>query len=148
DDSPLSGALVTINDSVKTTDESGRVDFYNLDPGTMPVQIERDGYVNFASDDQSVRNDTSISIRLTPVSRSLTMYISNSYSGLPIENASISIDGNSIVSDQNGRAIYSIYSGFYPVHISHERYAEKALSISISKDTVSSARSSDRFSIL
>ena len=48
----------------------------------------------------------------------------------------ISIDGNSIVSDQNGRAIHSIYSGFYPVHISHERYADKAFTVNISQDTL------------
>ncbi len=136
DDSPIPGALVTINDSIKTTDGAGEVSFYKVSPGIMPVQIEREDYLDYLYGGFIVRNDTSITIRMTPVSHSLTLYISNRYSGIPLADVTVGIDGNEVLSDQNGKVGHLIYSGNYPTLFSHERYADLSISLDISKDTV------------
>ncbi|MFC2098946.1 carbohydrate binding domain-containing protein [Bacteroidota bacterium] len=135
-DSILPGALVTIADTTKTTNQDGKVDFFSVSPGTMPVQIEKEGYVNYSSDENTVRNDTSLNIRLTPVSHRLTMYISDEYSGEALEGASISIDGKNSLTNYEGKAVTLHYADSYTADISLERYADKSVSISVIGDTV------------
>lgn len=136
DDSPIPGALVSINDSTKTTDGAGKVGFFKVSPGNMPLRIEHPAYLDHSSSDHILRNDTSFTIRMTPVSQMLTLYISNGYTGVPLGNVMVTMDGKEVLSDKNGKATLQTYSGSYPILFSHSRYAHLTLDLDISKDTV------------
>lgn len=136
DDSPLPGALVSLDDLVKTSDENGHVYFYDLSAGSRTVQIEKEGFLPFSSDLTALRSDTSISIHLTPLSHVLSIYLSNPLNGKPVTGADISINELTFQSDFNGGLTEPLFSGEYQVKITHERYADKELSLSISKDTI------------
>lgn len=135
DDLPLSGALVSIGDSTKSTDAEGRVTFFSVSPGSMPVQVERAGYEIYFSDACTVRSDTSLDLRLTPESYILRLYVLNGFTGEALPGASISIGGITSQTDFEGKTVRSIYAGNYPAEISMERFAGESPVFNVSGDT-------------
>lgn len=135
DDSTVDGAVVSLGDSARTTAESGKVEFCCVSPGTVQIRVQKEGFLDYTSSDLTVLTDTSINIRLTPVSHRLTMYVFNSHTGEPLQNALIDIAGETLETNHNGRAIHPVYAGNHQVQAGFERYADSTIFLTVSNDT-------------
>ena len=135
DDSPLPGAQVKIGHKELNTDELGQVEFTELDVGALSIQILKEGFENYFTEEIILRKDTSMVIRMTPLSHVLTLHIFNSHTGLPLANALVRINGVQVFSDHNGRAATPVFAGNYSCQVSLDRYADQVFTMEVLGDT-------------
>ncbi|WP_241910753.1 carboxypeptidase-like regulatory domain-containing protein, partial [Enterovibrio norvegicus] len=61
----------------------------------------------------------------------LSFSVTNSLTGQPIENADVSVDNVSQMTDSAGKAAHSVANGNLSIVVSHDDYASKRLNFSV-----------------
>ena len=137
DDQPVEGATVHVwNDdgNVNTTDETGEdgcADFSGIPQGSYYVTVQKEGYNDVYDDDVVVSGDVTKNYLMTR-NGTLTVTVTDSVTGGPIENAHVTVkdSGNNTVAegdtDTSGTYTTELVEGNYTVEITHEDYYDPA----------------------
>jgi len=132
DDEAIAGATVHVwNDegNVDTTEETGEdgcADFSGIPEGSYHVTVQMEGY-NTINDNVDVSGDVTKDYLMTR-NGTLTVTVTDSETGEPIENAHVTVrdSGYNTVADgytnTNGMYITELVEGEYTVEITHEDY--------------------------
>jgi hypothetical protein len=124
---PISGASVTFNSVIQTTNVNGITTFTGVSAGLLSYSIVKSGYVTENGSHQ-IDGDDSIGISLTPnpppptPTYDITITITDSATALPIENVTYTLGSFSEVTNVNGVATITIDEGTYTLNLSKVGY--------------------------
>jgi hypothetical protein len=137
-DNTVSGITVKFGQETKTTDASGEAAFTVPDPGvesaTYKVTASKEGYTS-ASEDITVikRFDITITGPTGEISAGQQITVTILAKGSALAGATVTIDGETYTSDENGKATITIPSteGSYTVTATFEQYKDGELTITV-----------------
>lgn len=121
------------------TNTSGSYVFQGVDPGTYSVEVSKSGYIPVGKIDVQVfaEKGARANFSLTPIVGSLEGQITDSDTGLPIQNVTVQLFSNSVViasaktNDQGNYALENIEPGSYILKTTETNYIPFSQGISI-----------------
>jgi len=137
--SAVAGASVYLDGLYKgSTDRNGRLVISNVAQGSHTVKVTKSGY-NDGSQSVNLQSDTSITVYLTPISKtfSLTVVVKDLKTGSAVAGASVYLDGSyKGTTDSNGRLVISnVSEGSHIVRASKSGYYDKSQTVAVSSNT-------------
>ncbi|MFH1181674.1 MAG: DUF87 domain-containing protein [Candidatus Woesearchaeota archaeon] len=128
-DLPISGAMVYGGSNIEMTAGDGTFSV-SLPAGTQIILITKTGYDNFAQNVTIVGMETTtISPRMRPSNGTIEGFVKDSATGALLENATVSIGGESYVTGSNGFFNMSVRADkhiFVAVRLGYENFAGNA----------------------
>ncbi|MDD3891290.1 MAG: T9SS type A sorting domain-containing protein [Bacteroidales bacterium] len=113
DNKPVKGATITIDEDQTTTDQKGKA-FMLLPNGSYSFEIAKDYFVTQSGDFDITDANTSVDIVLVPLEYTVTFTILDETTEAPIEGATITINEQSLSTDNSGIAKIDLINSEYP----------------------------------
>lgn len=136
DDLPIEDAKVTLNDSSGLTDTSGSIEFLDVPPGMVSIQVTKVGFDDLILPEIEVSRDTLFELWLLPKSNSVTVMVTDIYTTDPVQSASVYLGEQLGLTDYQGKVVFGAYAGETSLETSVARYASNSSQVNISSDTV------------
>ena len=133
-DFPLAGADITLNGATLQSSGDGTALFPGVPPGMIQLEIESEGFDRLTHEGE-IATDTTLEIRMVPLTRHVTIEILDGYTGDPVDDVSLTLGELTKTSDHNGEAQFATYSGTYQLTALAAYYHPDAWEISISEDS-------------
>lgn len=119
---PIQGAQISINGSTYTTNASG-ISTISLPDGDFPYTVSAPGYSNSTGNVTVSGAEISEDVSLSPLPvYTVTFTVIDAATTNAIENASININGEDIVTNASGVATIDLYSATFPYTVSAAGY--------------------------
>ncbi len=139
----ISGATVTAGGISATTDANGNYSI-SIAPGTYTVTASATGYVSGTMSNVIVASNaiTTATLALAPVPPSppgfstVTFVVIDNETGLPVDEAKVTMDGVTIETDDAGTAVFTkVAAGDHTYEVSGEDYVKTNGIVSVAGDT-------------
>jgi gliding motility-associated-like protein len=131
---PIEGATVTINGVTYTTDENGQVTV-TLPDGTYNYTVVADGYHNNGGTIIVDGEDVDETITMITETHTITITVVDE-NGDPIEGATVTINGETYTTDENGQVTVTLPDGTYNYTVVAEGYHNNGGTITVEGDDV------------
>jgi len=135
--SELSGAKVTINNKVYTTDTDG-IAKAKLIKGTYTVTVSADGYESAEKKLTISDADATVSVKLNPIipSYAVTFLVKDEF-GNPVANAIVTAGTKNIATNNAGKAILMLADGEYSYEVIAQNYMSNSGSFTVESAEIS-----------
>ena len=137
-DNTVSGATVKFGQETKTTDTSGEATFTVPDPGvesaTYKVTASKEGYTSVTEDLTVIKKfQITITGPTGDISAGQEITVTILAKGSALAGATVTIDGTTVTSNENGKATFTVPSteGTYTITATFEQYGQGTLTITI-----------------
>ena len=118
----IEGALISINDEQISTDENGAVSI-ELQSGAYAYSISKEGYLVFEGEVE-VTEDVSVDITLEAIEYFTITFTVTKADETAIEGASITINSELLITNEQGMATIELLEGEYPYTVSKDGFEE------------------------
>ena len=131
---PVAGATVTVNSQTLTTAANGQA-VITLAPGTYPYTVSKAGYVTYSGSATITNQNATANVTLNLVTYAVNFVVKATDNAL-LENAVISINSQTITTNQNGEASIQLVPGTYAYTVTKTDYMEVTGSVTITNADV------------
>ena len=129
DESPISGATVSINEETLTTDSEGKATI-SLEDGEYPYTVSKTNY-NTVEDTVTVVDEAqTVNVTLELTTYSVTFNVQNS-SEEPLEGATVTINEETLTTDETGACSIDLVPETYEYSVSMTGYTTVTDSVTI-----------------
>jgi len=121
----ISGVTVTLNDAVLTTDANGVVTSSIIGGNYIAKVTAPNGYKEDTTEYIMTKYDNELTVTLEKtnvITKTYTVKVTDE-SGKALKNAGVTVDGNYVKTDSNGKATFTLEEGDYTVNVSMSGYA-------------------------
>ncbi len=124
DGEPVEGVNVTLGGIEKPTDVDGNV-YFIVPAGSYSYIIDQTGYLQASGTIELLQNETSTekSIIIEPVPDSVITVVSD---GVPVKDAKLVTDGQTVTTDSEGKAVIKLRAGQYDYTVSCHKFITKS----------------------
>ncbi len=135
DDQAVEAAEVSLNDSSGITDASGSIEFMDVPPGMVSIQVTKAGFDDLILPEIEISRDTLLELRLAPETNAVTVLVSDSHTGAPVESATVNLGDHTQNTDYQGKVTFHAYAGEYTLDVLAARYASNSIQVNVTSDT-------------
>jgi hypothetical protein len=115
----LEGADVTIAGNTVTTGSNGEA-LFSLINGTYTYNVTKDGYMPEAGSITVASAAQTVEVELEEMTYEITFVVT--VSGQPLQGASVTVDGTTLVTPANGTVVFDLVNGTYMYEVTHPDY--------------------------
>lgn len=132
---PVSGAAINVNGSTYNTNISGVANI-TLPDGNFAYTVSATGYSNSIGNVSISGAGIAEAVELTPLPvYTVTFTVTDAVSTNPIENATINIYGENIITNASGVATIDLFSGTFPYTVTAAGYNSYAANVTVAGAT-------------
>lgn len=131
---PIQGAVININGQQYSTGQDGLVKL-TLINGSYDYTVTKIGYVDV--DRTLVVNNSNVSVDVPMVLRPWNVIFSVTSEGVPVEGASITVEGITVETNAGGIAVIGLVNGIHQYEISATEFQTKTGSVTVSNSDTS-----------
>jgi uncharacterized membrane protein len=131
---PIQGAVININGQQYSTGQDGLVKL-TLVNGSYDYTVTKIGYVDV--DRTLVVNNSNVSVDVPMVLRPWNVIFSVTSEGVPVEGASITVEGITVETNAGGIAVIGLVNGIHQYEISATEFQTKTGSVTVSNSDTS-----------
>lgn len=128
----VSGADVTIDGNTVVTGGTGNAVF-DLVNGDYDVEVMIDGYETYNGSITVENGDETFEVDLIQILYETTMHVTSG--GADLEDADVTIDGNTVATGADGNAIFDLPNGTYTYNVTKDGYMPEAGSFTVASAT-------------
>lgn len=129
----IQGATISVNNQSLASNAQGQAQIA-LVPGTYSYSVSKTAYQNYNSEFQITNQDVSIDINMSLITYQVSFNVISD--GSPLAGASIQVNNQTIVSNQQGVAQISLVPGTYPFTVSKANYDPYSSEVVVSNQAV------------